>query len=113
MNYIKLRTFEHITIDSIQKTARQSHDASLSVADIRFFVLFIAVGVMIDGVKVSPALGLFTRDRFLIACDQFLMTHQQYLAYSSSTILLKSRSSEVEASGLIIKRKGTDLLLIA
>ena len=30
-----------------------SHDASLSVAETRFFVLFIAVGVMIDGVKVA------------------------------------------------------------
>ena len=55
------------------------HDASLSVADIRFFVLFIAVRVMIDGVKVSPALGLFTRDRILMTRDQFLIAYDQFL----------------------------------
>ena len=59
------------------------HDASLSVADIRFFVLFIAVGVMIDGVKVSPAFGLFACDQFLIAYDQFLMTQKTIRKYSA------------------------------
>ena len=49
-----------------------SHDASLSVAEIRFFVLFIAVGVMIDGVKVSPEFGLF-------ACDESSMTRDESL----------------------------------
>ena len=34
-------------------------------------------------------------------------------AGAPATILLKSRSSEVEASGLIIRRKGNDILLIA
>ena len=48
-----------------------------------------------------------------ITCEQNLITRQLVVAHVSSTIPLKSRRADVGASGLIIRWKGVDLLLIA
>ena len=48
-----------------------------------------------------------------ITREQNLITRQLVVARASSTIPLKSRSPEVEASGLIIRWKGVDILWVA
>ena len=69
---------------------------------------------------ITREIKKLVRDQNSITREQNLITSQLFVARASSkfdhsraTILLKSRSSEIEASGLIIRRKGTDLLLIA
>ena len=48
-----------------------------------------------------------------ITREQNLITRQLLIAHASSTIPLKSRRADVEASGLIVRRKGVDMLPIA
>ena len=45
--------------------------------------------------------------------EQNLITHQLVVARVSSTIPLKSRRADVEASGLIVRWKEVDMLWIA
>ena len=53
------------------------------------------------------------RHQNLITREQNLITRQLPVARASSTIPLKSRSPDVEASGLIVRWKGVDMLPVA
>ena len=48
-----------------------------------------------------------------LAREQNLITGQLIVARASSTILLKSRSFDVGTDGLIVRRKGVDMLPVA
>ena len=56
---------------------------------------------------------MITRQLIVARASSKFDTRQLLVARASSTILLKSRSSEVEASGLIIRRKGVEMLSTA
>ena len=53
------------------------------------------------------------RDQILFTRDRILMTRKQDEAGASSTIPLKSRRADVEASGLIVRWKEVDMLWVA
>ena len=63
--------------------------------------------------SITREVKKLVRHQNSITREQNLITRQLPVARASSTIPFKSRSSEVEASGLIIRQKGVDLLPIA